>query len=101
MKTFTSPINKADIIERLTNMIQVEGVKAPKKTVQSVVDNLGELARNELESGREFTVPGIARLVVTTRAAREGRNPATGEPIQIAEKQVLKAKLNKRLMDCV
>ena len=101
MRHFASPINKADLIDRLTDMVQSNGSNTPKKTVQNVVDSLGELACSELQNGREFTIPGIARLVVTTRAAREGRNPATGETIHIAEKQVVKAKLNKRLVECV
>ena len=101
MKMFSNAMSKADMVSRLTSMVEEQGAKTTKKTVQTIVDTLGELAGEELRAGNEFTIPGIARLVVTTRAARDGRNPATGETIHLPERQVLKAKLNKRLTDCV
>ncbi len=52
-------------------------------------DELTALAEKELKRSGEFTLPGMVKLVVQRRAARMGRNPATGEPIQIkASKKV-------------
>ena len=101
MKQFTSAIGKADMVAKLASMASANGSVTTKKTVQNVIDTLGNLIGEEIRAGHEFTIPGIARLVVTTRAARDARNPATGETIHLPERQVLKAKLNKRLTDCV
>ena len=49
----------------------------------------------------EFTLPGFGKLVKATRKAREGRNPATGEPIKIAAKTTVKFRLGKALKDAV
>ena len=43
----------------------------------------------------------MCKLVVQQRKAREGRNPATGEPIKIPAKTVVKARIAKQLKDAV
>jgi len=45
--------------------------------------------------------PGLGKLVKVDRAARTGRNPATGETIQIAAKRVLKFRIAKAAKDAV
>lgn len=52
------------------------------------------------ESG-VFVMPGIGRLVRVDRAARTGRNPATGEVLQIAAKQVVKFRVAKAAKDAI
>jgi DNA-binding protein HU-beta len=42
----------------------------------------------QLAAGNDVTLPGFGKFVVVPRAARDGRNPATGEAIKIAAKQV-------------
>ena len=49
----------------------------------------------------EFVLPGMTKLVVQNRKARLGRNPATGEAIQIPAKTVVKARIAKKLKDSV
>ena len=48
-----------------------------------------------------FTIPGLGKLVLTDRAARVGRNPATGETIQIAAKRVVKFRIAKAAKDAI
>ena len=64
-----------------------------KKVVTGVVEELVQLAYQEAPSG--FTIPGLGKLVVVDRKARMGRNPATGEPIHIPAKRVLKFRIAK------
>lgn len=64
-----------------------------KKDAAAVVDALVQLAYKEAKNG--FTIPGLGKLVVVNRKARMGRNPATGEPIQIPAKTVLKFRIAK------
>ena len=60
---------------------------------RSVVGKLAELACKEAANG--FTLPGLGKLVLVDRAARMGRNPATGETIQIPAKKVVKFRIAK------
>lgn len=64
-------------------------------------DELANLAGNEVKNNGEFVLPGFGKLVLSDRKAREGRNPATGEPIQIPAKTTLKFRLGKGMKDSV
>ncbi len=72
-----------------------------KKDVVSVLDALINLAYKEVKSSGEFTVPGIGKLVKKQRAARQGRNPATGATIQIPAKTVVKFRVSKVAKDSI
>ncbi len=64
-----------------------------KSAAADILDELASLAAREAKNG--FTIPGIGKLVVVNRKARMGRNPATGETIQIPAKTVLKFRIAK------
>jgi DNA-binding protein HU-beta len=64
-----------------------------KKTGAAVLEEIARLAYKEARRG--FTLPGIGKLVVVKRKARKGRNPQTGEEIQIPAKTVLKFRIAK------
>lgn len=64
-----------------------------KVQAAAILDELASLAAREAKNG--FTIPGIGKLVVVNRNARVGRNPATGETIQIPAKTVLKFRIAK------
>jgi DNA-binding protein HU-beta len=64
-----------------------------KKEVIAVVEALVQMAYKEAKNS--FTIPGLGKLVVVNRKARIGRNPATGEQIQIPAKRVLKFRIAK------
>jgi DNA-binding protein HU-beta len=64
-----------------------------KKEVIAVVETLVAMAYKEAKNS--FTIPGLGKLVVVNRKARIGRNPATGEQIQIPAKRVLKFRIAK------
>jgi len=64
-------------------------------------EELQQLSERELKRCGEFVVPGMTKLVVQKRKARLGRNPATGEAIQIPAKTVVKARIAKKLKDSV
>lgn len=70
-----------------------------KKDVQSVLDELAALAYVEAKNG--FTVPGLGKLVQSDRAARQGRNPSTGETIEIPAKKVLKFRVSKACKEAI
>jgi DNA-binding protein HU-beta len=69
--------------------------------VKEFFDELYNLASGEVKSNGEFVLPGFGKLVKSERKAREGRNPATGETIQIPAKTTLKFRVGKGMKDSV
>lgn len=72
-----------------------------KKEVVNFMDLLTETAYGEVKSSGEFTLPGVGKLVKKDRAARQGRNPATGETIQIPAKTVVKFRVAKAAKEAI
>lgn len=70
-----------------------------KKQAGIFVDELVALAYKEAKNS--FTIPGLGKLVLVNRKARLGRNPATGETIQIAAKKVVKFRIAKAAKDAI
>ena len=70
-----------------------------KKQAGIFVDELVTLAYKEAKNS--FTVPGLGKLVLVNRAARIGRNPATGATIQIPAKRVVKFRVAKAAKDAI
>ena len=68
---------------------------------KELFDELGNLAQSEVKTNGEFVLPGFGKLVLSERKAREGRNPATGETIQIPAKTTLKFRVGKGMKDSV
>ena len=69
--------------------------------VKEIFDELANLASGEVKSNGEFALPGFGKLVRSERKAREGRNPATGETIQIPAKTTLKFRVGKGMKDSI
>lgn len=72
-----------------------------KKDVAAVLDAVANLAYSEVKKSGEITIPGIGKLVKKHRAARMGRNPATGAEIKIPAKTVVKFKVAKAAKDAI
>jgi DNA-binding protein HU-beta len=85
---------KSEIIAELALTVGVE-----KKQAAELLDALVGMAYREASAG--FQIPGLGKLVKVERAARTGRNPATGATIQIPAKTVLKFKIAKAAKDAI
>ena len=72
-----------------------------RSQVKELFEELATLASSEVKESGEFVLPGFGKLVLSERKAREGRNPQTGETIQIPAKTALKFRLSKGLKDSV
>jgi DNA-binding protein HU-beta len=70
-----------------------------KKAATEILDIIAELAYKNAKN--TFTLPGLGKLVLVNRAARMGRNPATGETIQIKAKRVVKFRVAKAAKDAI
>jgi len=69
--------------------------------IKEFFEELANLASSEVKTNGEFVLPGFGKLVKSHRKAREGRNPATGETIQIPAKTTLKFRIGKSMKDSV
>jgi len=88
------PMTKAQIVTVLAKKNDLT-----KKQAAAFLESVAELAYKEAKRG--FTLPGLGKLVVVSRKARWGRNPATGEKIRIAAKKVLKFRVAKAAKDAI
>jgi DNA-binding protein HU-beta len=70
-----------------------------KKNAVAIFEELAQVAYSEAIN--QFTIPGIGKLVLVDRKARQGRNPATGEVIQIPAKKVVKFRIAKAAKDAI
>ncbi len=86
-----------------TQIVQTLAEKAgvTKKVAKAMLDALAQTAITQVKKNGVFVLPGIGRLVRVDRKARIGRNPATGQPIQIAAKKVVKFRVAKVAKDAI
>ena len=85
--------------EMLNALAEKSGMS--KKDITALLDHMVEMAYHEVKSSGEFVVPGLGKLVKVNRKARMGRNPATGESIQIPAKTVVKFRIAKAAKEAV
>ncbi len=91
-----TPVNKTDIIELVAEQAEISKTAATK-AFNSVLDSITAA----LQSGKGVSLLGFGTFSVKARAARVGRNPKTGEPINIEAANVPVFKAGKALKDAV
>lgn len=89
-------MNKSQTLNALA-----EKLGKTRKEVAEMLEALVNLAYSEAKKSGEFTIPGLGKLMKKHRAARMGRNPATGEQIQIKAKTVCKFRVAKAAKDAI
>jgi len=89
-------VNKNDLISRVAQDAKLTKGDA-SEAVEATLDNI----IRALRQGDEVRLVGFGTFSVTNRAASEGRNPRTGEKIQIAASKNPKFKAGKALKDAV
>jgi DNA-binding protein HU-beta len=73
----------------------------PKKQGEALLNELVTLITKHLKKGDRIRMAGLGVLQVRKRAARMGRNPATGEPIQIKASKKVAFRAAKELKEAV
>jgi DNA-binding protein HU-beta len=76
-----------------------EKAEISKKQATAILEIIAALAYKNAKNS--FTLPGLGKLVLVQRKARQGRNPATGETIQIKAKKVVKFRVAKAAKDAI
>ena len=89
-------MNKAELIEAVASSADLSKVAA-SRAVDAVVDSIVDSLRN----GDQVSIAGFGTFSVKQRSARSGRNPRTGETIEIKASNVPGFKAGKALKDAV
>ncbi|TLS35926.1 HU family DNA-binding protein [Pseudalkalibacillus caeni] len=89
-------MNKTDLINAVAESAELSK-KDATKAVDAVIDNISK----SLSDGDKVQLIGFGNFEVRERAARKGRNPQTGEEIEIAASKVPAFKPGKALKDSV
>lgn len=89
-------MNKSELIEAVAAKTDTSKAKTGE-----VLDALMEAIKGGLANGDGVQLIGFGTFAVTERAAREGRNPATGKALKIEAKKTVKFKVGKAMADAV
>jgi DNA-binding protein HU-beta len=84
----------------LTNAVAAK-IGFSKANTAEVVDGIIAIVKESLLKNEPVQLIGFGTFEVSERAAREGRNPATGATLQIPAKKVVKFKAGKALVDAI
>lgn len=89
-------MNKTELVAAMA-----EQTNLSKKDVEAVLKSFADVVSEELKNGGKVQLVGFGTFEVSERAAREGRNPQTGETMTIAASKAPKFKAGKALKDMV
>lgn len=78
-----------------------EKTEQTKKDTEVMLNTLIDVISEALSNGEEVAIAGLGKFEVRERAARTGRNPKTGESIEIAASKAPVFKASKTLKDAV
>jgi DNA-binding protein HU-beta len=92
----------ADTLNR-TDLVAAVAAESSQSqaTVNTVLDALFSTLASNVAEGKKVTIPGWLAVEQTARAARTGRNPQTGEPIEIAASKSVKISAGSKLKAAV
>lgn len=76
-------MTKNELIEKVAKKASLT-----KRASRDAVDSLFNLIRDSLVRGEKVVITGFGTFLIRSRAARRGRNPQTGEAIQIPRKKI-------------
>lgn len=86
-------MNKTDLINQI-----VENAGLSKTDAKKALDATLEAISDALRAGDKVQLVGLGTFSTSVRPARQGRNPQTGEAVQIAEKKVVRFKASNGLI---
>jgi len=89
-------MTKADLIE---NVYLKTGFS--KKESADIVEMVFDLMKETLEDGEKIKIAGFGNFIVKEKASRRGRNPQTGDEIEISSRRILTFKPSQVLKACI
>ncbi len=92
----SAPLSRADVVSEVSAKTQM-----PNAQVDQVIRAFEDSLKRTLSSGGEVRMAGLGTFKVSDRAARMGRNPKTGEPLQIAASKNVRFSAGKAFKDAI
>ena len=89
-------MNKTELVAAIAEQTELS-----KKDAEKALKAFTDIVADELKKGEKVQLVGFGTFEVAERAAREGRNPHTGEPMPIAASKAPKFKAGKALKDMI
>jgi len=89
-------VNKIELVDAVSTAANIKKTEA-----ETVIDAVLDSITAELKKGNEVRLVGFGTFVVSNRAATAGRNPRTGETIQIPAKKLPRFRAGKGLKDAI
>jgi integration host factor subunit alpha len=84
-------------LEIVTNLYEKLGFS--RRECANIVDTFFDTIKKTLAEGENVKISGFGNFIVKQKKARRGRNPQTGEEIEISERKVLNFRLSQVLKD--
>jgi integration host factor subunit beta len=92
----TSTLTKADLIEEVLNVTEL-----PRKESETIVETIFDNIIAALQKGEKIEIRGFGSFRTRERRGRVGRNPKTGEKVEVPAKKIPFFKPSKELKDFV
>ena len=89
-------MNKKELVDTLAQKFNL-----PKTTTDDFVKKFFDTIGEALKAGEKVVIPGFGTFEVSERAARQGRNPKTGEPLEIKASKTPRFKPGKTLKEAL
>ena len=89
-------MNKTELVAAIAEQTELS-----KKDAEKALKAFTDIVADELKKGEKVQLVGFGTFEVSERAAREGRNPQSGEPMPIAASKAPKFKAGKALKDMI
>jgi integration host factor subunit beta len=95
-KHSTATLTKADLIEEVLNVTEL-----PRKESETIVETIFDNIIAALQKGEKIEIRGFGSFRTRERRGRTGRNPKTGEKVEVPAKKIPYFKPSKELKDFV
>lgn len=86
-------MTKGEFIEKFS-----EKTGMTKKSAGEAINAFFEVTADALKAGDKVVFPGVFKAEIVERAARIGKNPRTGEPVQISAKKAIKSRISEKIL---
>jgi DNA-binding protein HU-beta len=89
-------MTKSDLIDKVATE-----AKIPRAAAERALNSFTASITEVLKQGGKMTLPGFGTFLTSNRSARKGRNPRTGQEIEIPAVRIPKFKAGKGLKDAI
>lgn len=94
-------MTKHELIKRINDMVKEQGFKSTMKETAACVDAFTQVVIDAMTEREEVALTGFAKFYVEKVSARKGRNPRTGEALDIPARDRVKVKILSELKQSV